>query len=156
MYSVDSHHRPPSSTSSHWADAKLPEFSRLVNYPHHLARGRGDKSVPADGKKHCVMCGQLRLCSAAVARTHNNNGSPENKTLHIIPRQNKGVCTCCDVAVWSCLATDTDIKWCKGCKNFRPWAAFGDKGSATKCMRCRKRQKDKYARQKNTCTTGTG
>ena len=38
-----------------------------------------------------------------------------------------------------------EIKWCKGCKNFRPWAAFGDKGLATKCVRCRERQREKYA-----------
>jgi len=41
-----------------------------------------------------------------------------------------------------------EIKWCKGCKNFRPWSAFGTKGSATKCVRCRDRQKEKYATQK--------
>ena len=32
--------------------------------------------------------------------------------------------------------------------NFRPWAAFGDKGLATKCVRCRERQREKYAMQK--------
>ena len=41
-----------------------------------------------------------------------------------------------------------EIKWCKGCKNFCPWAAFGDKGLATKCVRCRERQREKYALQK--------
>ena len=33
-------------------------------------------------------------------------------------------------------------------KNFRPWAAFGDKGRATKCVGCRDRQREKYALQK--------
>lgn len=33
-------------------------------------------------------------------------------------------------------------------QNFRPWAAFGDKGLATKCVRCRERQREKYALQK--------
>jgi len=50
--------------------------------------------------------------------------------------------------VWVVVADKLEIKWCKGCKNFRHWAAFGDKGSATKCVRCRHRQKEKYAKQK--------
>ena len=37
------------------------------------------------------------------------------------------------------------IKWCKGCKNFREWENFRDKGRATKCERCRFRQRTKYA-----------
>merc|ERR1740124_1679130 len=56
----------------------------------------------------------------------------------IIPTQNKGLCTHCDANVWVC----------KGCKNSRPWAAFGEKGLATKCVRCRERQREKYAAQK--------
>jgi len=65
-----------------------------------------------------------------------------------IPTQNKGLCTICDVNVWIVTSTGLEIKWCKGCKNFRPWAAFGDKGLATKCVRCRERQREKYALQK--------
>jgi hypothetical protein len=68
---------------------------------------------------------------------------------HIIPRQNKGLCTACDVTVWVFVESGLEIKWCKGCKNFRPWAAFGDKGLATKCVRCRDRQREKYALQKD-------
>jgi hypothetical protein len=73
----------------------------------------------------------------------------DDRTGNIIPRQNKGLCTACDVAVWVLVADGLEIKWCKGCKNFRQWAAFGDKGSATKCVRCRERQREKYAMQKN-------
>lgn len=65
-----------------------------------------------------------------------------------IPTQNKGLCTMCDVNVWIVTSSGLEIKWCKGCKNFRPWAAFGDKGLATKCVRCRERQREKYALQK--------
>ena len=65
-----------------------------------------------------------------------------------IPTQNKGLCTICDVNVWIVASSGLEIKWCKGCKNFRPWAAFGDKGLATKCVRCRERQREKYALQK--------
>jgi len=54
----------------------------------------------------------------------------------------------CDVNVWVVVQSRLEIKWCKGCKNFRPWAAFGDKGLATKCVRCRERQREKYAMQK--------
>ena len=65
-----------------------------------------------------------------------------------IPTQNKGLCTICDVNVWVVMSSGLEIKWCKGCKNFRPWASFGDKGLATKCVRCRERQREKYALQK--------
>jgi len=75
---------------------------------------------------------------------HRGDGGP----VHIIPRQNKGLCTVCDVTVWVVTVSGLEIKWCKGCKNFRPWAAFGDKGLATKCVRCRDRQREKYAMQK--------
>lgn len=128
------------------------------------------------------MCGQLRVCSlgSLAGRRSSNAPSPEmdhpDGVVHIIPRQNKGVCTLCDVTVWlTQIVVDGDgriavaqstgedeeedmyptkprpveIKWCKGCKNFRSWAAFGEKGSATKCVRCRNRQKEKYALQKN-------
>lgn len=109
------------------------------------------------------MCGKFRVCSAtslvgkgrgAVPKTEDASsmqGADEDDdgTAHIIPRQNKGLCTACDVAVWVVVADGLEIKWCKGCKNFRPWAAFGDKGSATKCTRCRDRQREKYALQKD-------
>jgi Zn-finger nucleic acid-binding protein len=116
------------------------------------------------------MCGKLRICSAASllqsqkgrpsSKSHegNSGGSSgddstdekDDGTAHIIPRQNKGLCTACDVTVWVVTSTGMEIKWCKGCKNFRPWAAFGDKGLATKCVRCRDRQREKYAAQNKT------
>ena len=40
-----------------------------------------------------------------------------------------------------------NIKWCKGCKNFRNWAALCEKGSATKCEKCRNRQRVKDLEQ---------
>jgi hypothetical protein len=146
------------------AERRLPDFSLLVNFPDHLSKGRNSEASTissSDGTKHCVMCGQLRLCSTSNSTNNNGGGrrprpiaddtnTGNETTTHIIPRQNKGVCTVCDVAVWVVMDQDNfEIKWCKGCKNFRPWAAFGDKGLATKCVRCRKRQKEKYATQKN-------
>mmetsp|Transcript_14148 Transcript_14148/g.34307 ORF Transcript_14148/g.34307 Transcript_14148/m.34307 type:complete len:320 (+) Transcript_14148:254-1213(+) len=150
----------PSDTTK---DIKLPEFHRLVNYPDYLAKSRGangesPKSNP-DGKKNCVMCGEQRYCSASslaskgrMPVSSRNKDETTAETDHIIPRQNKGLCTACDVTVWVMTDSGLEIKWCKGCKNYRPWAAFGDKGSATKCTKCRERQKEKYALQKDATT----
>jgi hypothetical protein len=46
-----------------------------------------------------------------------------------IPKQNKGVCNNCDVAIWIVNPSGIQIKWCKGCKNFRKWIDFGVKVS---------------------------
>lgn len=151
--------------SKHWRKAEtaeqivLPDFHRLVNYPDYLSKSRSLVTVEKgasggskanEGKKHCVMCGKLRICSASSLIEKGRAAvSGEDGTAHIIPRQNKGLCTACDVTVWVLVTDGLEIKWCKGCKNFRPWAAFGEKGSATKCVRCRERQREKYAMQKN-------
>jgi len=124
-------------------------------------------------------------------RDSSNRTHRKSSGVAIIPSQNKGLCTMCDVNVWIVLGTNNNndsgtsgtsydndnneqqqekqeqeqgnddngeqeqeqeqqqqIKWCKGCKNFKLWAAFGEKGHATKCMSCRDRQKEKYALQK--------
>ncbi len=146
-------------------DALLPDFHRLVNYPDYLVKSRNaattDSNLTPDGKRNCVMCGKQRVCSAttyvnrgrgpakAVPVVSSSSAADDDCSAHIIPRQNKGLCTACDVTVWVIVADGLEIKWCKGCKNFRPWAAFGDKGSATKCVRCRDRQREKYAMQKD-------
>ena len=52
-----------------------------------------------------------------------------------------------DIAIWKIADTGAFIKWCKGCKNFRPWRSFGNKHFATKCTRCRDKQKEKYAQK---------
>jgi len=151
--------------SKHWGNAEtaentvLPDFHRLVNYPDYLSKSRslvtGDAGAPGcskavGGKKHCVMCGKFRICSASsLIEKGRAVISGDDGTAHIIPRQNKGLCTACDVTVWVLVDDGLEIKWCKGCKNFRQWAAFGEKGSATKCVRCRERQREKYAMQKN-------
>jgi len=98
------------------------------------------------------MCGQACPCSNGnkSSKCHKKDVVPQldKNGYAIIPTQNKGLCTMCDVNVWVVCQTGLEIKWCKGCKNFRPWAAFGDKGLATKCLRCRERQREKYALQK--------
>ena len=93
------------------------------------------------------MCGEKRPCTtkSVSATTRLWKAS----STYIIPTQNKGVCTACDVGIWAVCGTKLQIKWCKGCKNFRNWAAFGEKSMATKCEKCRTRQKEKYKEQRD-------
>mmetsp|Transcript_14996 Transcript_14996/g.32632 ORF Transcript_14996/g.32632 Transcript_14996/m.32632 type:complete len:1011 (-) Transcript_14996:176-3208(-) len=141
----------------------VPEFTSLVNFPTHMSQKQAI-NLP-EGMRCCVMCGQACPCSNGGKNKNkkkngeggglaqrNNNGQDmmgdKSSGYAQIPTQNKGLCTLCDVNVWVVVASGLEIKWCKGCKNFRPWAAFGDKGLATKCLRCRERQREKYALQK--------
>ncbi len=140
---------------------------------NHSENENKHKSSTNPSIKNCVMCG-IRchfvgsVGSKNLSRGGNDNGSkvvkditlsatgsepclsraPANTTTSVIPRQNKGLCTSCDVKVWLVRDLNLTIKWCKGCKNFRQWSAFGDKTRATKCAKCRERQKEKYASQK--------
>lgn len=121
-------------------EATVPEFVSLMNFPA--------LSLP-DHLRCCVMCGKGCPTAAAVkSKMACNNGSKANPEEAFIPTQNKGLCTLCDVNVWVVDSSGMQIKWCKGCKNFRCWASFGEKGHATKCLRCRERQREKYAAQK--------
>lgn len=135
--------------------ATVPEFTSLVNFPVHMSQKQA-VNLP-EGMRCCVMCGSACPCSSGNKKKGNGvlGGKKDPKDLSgdksgyaIIPTQNKGLCTLCDVNVWVVANSGLEIKWCKGCKNFRPWAAFGDKGLATKCLRCRERQREKYALQK--------
>jgi hypothetical protein len=142
--------------------APVPDFGNLVNFPSHLSQ-KQTMSLPS-GMRCCVMCGYACPCSLSnkskKAPINDKSGltsHPGEKDANChpyipgygtIPTQNKGLCTRCDVNVWVVVASGLEIKWCKGCKNFRPWAAFGEKGLATKCVRCRDRQREKYALQK--------
>ena len=139
-------------------DVAVPDFNNLVNFPCHM----NQKSAPApDGTRNCVMCGHSCVCTTGGKQKGKNSSHPladnnqnkggasgMNNNYAIIPSQNKGLCTLCDVNVWIVLQSGLEIKWCKGCKNFRPWASFGEKGMATKCVRCRERQREKYAMEK--------
>ena len=88
-----------------------------------------------------------------------------------VPNQNKGVCNNCDSAVWVFTPAGIQVKWCKGCKNFRKWLDFGAKvrstfgwvfkhcriksltrvslkGYSSKCQNCRTSQAQRYALSK--------
>mmetsp|Transcript_17391 Transcript_17391/g.39259 ORF Transcript_17391/g.39259 Transcript_17391/m.39259 type:complete len:231 (+) Transcript_17391:1011-1703(+) len=122
-------------------DAPIADFFTLVNFPANHREGVNAQL------RSCVMCG--RYCPTSSPRpSGSSTKSHHPNSVAFIPKQNKGLCTECDVAVWVVSSTNLQIKWCKGCKNFRPWAAFGDKGHGTKCVRCRERQREKYALQK--------
>jgi hypothetical protein len=145
----------------------VPEFTALVDYPAHMSpeaigepsRGYEMLCHVWSSLSHAVTVPR-RMVAAVTPATETRNtprrlGIRRTQRLMekqsgfaIIPTQNKGLCTLCDVNVWVVCQTGLEIKWCKGCKNFRPWAAFGDKGLATKCLRCRERQREKYALQK--------
>ena len=105
----------------------------------------GDSAV---GNNNKVGCPSSSLTSSTAGPHASSSMSSCTSNYASIPTQNKGLCTICDVNVWIVTSSGLEIKWCKGCKNFRPWAAFGDKGLATKCVRCRERQREKYALQK--------
>jgi hypothetical protein len=123
-----------------------PEFGTLTNFQPH--KHNGEEAV-------CVMCGCLRPCQGGKSLKTKQMKVFQDKTQDsaVIPNQNKGVCTNCDVNIWVVNATGLQIKWCKGCKNFQSWASFGQKGYASKCIGCRDRQKEKYAASKaNTAT----
>ena len=148
-----------------YAEVDLPEFSSLVNFPSNSS-GSSKTIIPL-GMKHCVMCGTVCHTSGSAVKKAKQQGKTPLGNSHCnasaiaslapssqvsnpatIPMQNKGLCTNCDVGVWVVVSSGLEIKWCKGCKNFRTWAAFGDKGLATKCVRCRDRQREKYAQSK--------
>ena len=115
------------------------DFHRLVNFPcHSQRRGRSKTVATKEGlapptednnavHSCCVMCGEKRPGMVENARV---DGAPcaDSGAPIIIPKQNKGLCTQCDVAVWVVAESGRKIKWCKGCKNFKPWSGFGDKG----------------------------
>jgi hypothetical protein len=133
----------------------LPSFYKLVNFPEYLPQKCNHADSHSDDEKqkanpttkHCVMCGKCCFFVSAKPDARDAHAA-EVSSPYIIPRQNKGLCTGCDVKVWLVRDLNLTIKWCKGCKNFRQWSAFGDKSRATKCLKCRNRQKEKYAESK--------
>lgn len=128
----------------------LPAFAEIVNFPEHLPEKaspskKNGKSSPTKqpSEKPCVMCGVTCIFAGTTpSRLHAQMKQP------IIPKQNKGLCNSCDGKTWIFTELNSPIKWCKGCKNFRSLRNFGDKYRATKCVRCRQRQRENYAELK--------
>ena len=122
------------------SQVNLPEFMMLANY-QNIAQNQ------------CKMCGLERALKCKTTKASAKKIANKEPT---IPSQNKGVCTACDSQIWVIIderpeATPlkgNQIKWCKGCKNFRPWATFGFKGGATKCAPCRESQAERYKGRK--------
>ena len=120
--------------------ANVPEYANIINFP---------TQNPPEGMGTCVMCGESCQISPKK-KVREFLGSKRNQELYeepIIPIQNKGLCTNCDVNVFVICSNGLQIKWCKGCKNFKPWAAFGEKGAAIKCCRCRTRERAREQRE---------
>lgn len=160
-------HRPSSQITAKYYQGEdmetmknmaVPDFKQIVNFPEHIVMpGRkSSNSEPkrfrvtedCSGRKHMCVEGTKKdwwkscvMCSTPCPR------KADSRLKATIPAQNKGLCTKCDVTVWVHEQSNLQIKWCKGCKNFRTWAAFGHKGHLTKCLKCRDDQNKRYARQ---------
>lgn len=101
-------------------DAQIPEFNNLVNFPAHMNQKQAP-NVP-DGMRCCVMCGNTCPCSQGGKQKKGDKsnlvslGSSKNipnttgSGFAIIPTQNKGLCTLCDVNVWIVTQTGLEIK----------------------------------------------
>jgi len=50
----------------------------------------------------------------------------------------------CDKAMWQNVATQVYFKWCKGCKRFVRLRSFSENLEASKCNRCRERNRKSY------------
>ncbi len=150
-------HNPPSQAAAKCYQGEdmatmmlteVPMFQHIINYPT-LKQPATD-----DTKRGCVMCG--RCCLKSATKKGNRSGGEQGCNIAeenqrkptVIPNQNKGICTECDVIVWVHSASGLQIKWCKGCKNFKTWASWGRKGHVTKCLQCRDQNNARYAKAK--------
>mgnify|MGYP003481477961 CR=1 FL=1 len=117
-------------------ESEVPAFAQIANYPL-------SQESPTSSRNSNLQC-----CTMCKEECPTDRKNSKKNGEAVIPKQNKGVCTACDVKIWVVSGNDLQIKWCKGCKNFCAWAAFGEKGFGTKCMTCRKRSAERYAEQK--------
>jgi hypothetical protein len=103
----------------------LPDFWKLVN--HGDACDTNYITV-GNGSLQCTMCGEPR------PRNPRHKGS---KIAPVIPTRNKGICTTCDMEAWHFVESDVAVKFCHGCRNFRPCGDFGSQGELMRCDKCR-------------------
>lgn len=111
-----------------YKSAPVPEIATLINYS---AR----PSTKCESMFRCTMCGDDYPFGSGKEET--NGSIINNKKVHMIPNQNVNICTSCEAKVWVVTDSRLLIKHCRGCKNFRPWAAFGPEGGANQCAACR-------------------
>lgn len=109
-------------------------YASLINFP------RAKRGEPL----RCVMCGRL-----SKQREAGRYNSCARLDMVVIPCQNKAVCRDCDRAIWRHNASNSHVKWCKGCKRFENLLHFSEKLRASKCNRCRERARLHYARRRN-------
>jgi len=119
--------------------APVPCMKRMPPLPHRCEH---------DNTPHTELPQFCKLVNFPTARNDGNCVMCDESEF-AIPKQNKGVCNNCDVAIWVVNPSGMNIKWCKGCKNFRKWVDFGVKGHTGKCERCRHQQRNIYANQKH-------
>ena len=108
----------------------VPDFTSLINFPSSGGSSAASKAAcNSNGgsiSKICVMCGKLcpvsqgkkNKASSAYIKNGNNTQAP------IIPSQNKGLCTACDVSVW-CVGRVVTVSRCE-CVVFWAWARCRD------------------------------
>jgi hypothetical protein len=125
---------PFSTLQQHVEEASVPDFSKLMNFPPPVGK------QTRNGKRRCIMCGHWRSVLRIVGKM--------SVVPPIIPYDNKGVCTDCQVRVWNVVETNLAIKFCQQCRNFRECAAFSDDDTTCKYCQCSERPRPrKVARQ---------
>jgi hypothetical protein len=92
-------------------NVRVPDFSFITNCTTMKA------GMP-EGCKSCVMCGEVRRCNNGKSTKTKSmkNSTKYSEDAVVIPNQNKGLCTLCDVNIWVIKASGVQVKWCKGCK----------------------------------------
>lgn len=118
--------------------SSVPDFSELINFPQKSVVGA--KLTTRNGKKRCIMCGHWRSVLRIVGDM--------SVVPPIIPYDNRGVCTDCQVRVWNVQETNLAIKFCQQCKNFGEWTTFCNDTTCNDCQACTsERRPRKVARQ---------
>ena len=113
------------------------------------ARKRGATTIPPQNKGVCTVCDvvawkqvstghQLKFCKGKLLRSMVASRILDRITLTYGPLLMFPFLNLIFV----------------GCKNFRFWATFGEKGHGTKCEKCRGHYKAKYAEQRGTRIDG--
>jgi hypothetical protein len=104
---------------------------------------KGDIFIPNQNRGICSWCDTNVVWNVIASATNN-----ESTIISLL----ETTTTTTSSSSSTTLLSDSDerttatleLKWCKGCKNFRCWTAFCNNGMATKCNPCREKQSLKY------------